>query len=517
MGELLLRAISRGGRRIAFISQGQEVSYAEFGARLSQFVQALSRAGLGHGSSLAALTGNSVEAYLVTAACYLLGIRIVNLHPMGSADDHAFIVEHADATMLVFDAVAHGERAVELAKRLQNLQLMALGPSDAGADLTAAASSFDPAPLVSLAHADDICWIVYTGGTTGRPKGVVHTHRTMVAVMMAELAEWEWPANPVFLAITPISHGAGPCILPVLLRSGTVVLENGFSPAKFLDLVDKHQVSVTFLVPTMIYKILDHLAGTPPRRLSLQTVIYGAAPMAPARMREALAVFGPVFMQLYGQSEAPNCVTVLRKADHDPDARPERLASCGQPIASNCVALLDEHGEPVADGDTGEICVRGPLVMAGYWKNAEETEKAFRHGWLHTGDLARCDRDGYLYIVGRSKDMIISGGFNVYPAEVEEIVCAHPAVSAAAVIGVPDPIWGEAVKAIVMLRTGQGATAEEIIARVRAAKGPICAPKSVEFVDAIPLTGLGKPDKKALRERYARRTDQAATQAIAAR
>jgi fatty-acyl-CoA synthase len=211
--------------------------------------------------------------------------------------------------------------------------------------------------------------------------------------------------------------------------------------------------------------------------------------------------FGPVFMQLYGQSEAPNCVTTLRRAEHDP-AYPERLASCGMPSAGVQVKLLDDDGHEVPVGEVGEICCRGPLVMAGYWNKPEETEKAFRHGWLHTGDLARRDADGYLYIVDRSKDMIISGGFNVFPREVEDVLTRHPDVAAAAVIGVPDPKWGEAVKAVVVLRPGATPNAEALIALVRDAKGVVQAPKSVDFTDALPVTGLGKPDKKAIRAQY---------------
>jgi len=212
--------------------------------------------------------------------------------------------------------------------------------------------------------------------------------------------------------------------------------------------------------------------------------------------------FGPVFMQLYAQSEAPNTVTVLRQRDHDPERFAHRLASCGCPVAGNQVRLLDESGAEVAVGEVGEICVRGPLVMAGYWNKPEETAKAFRNGWLYTGDLARRDDDGFLYIVDRSKDMIISGGFNVYPREIEDVLTAHPAVAAAAVIGVPDEKWGEAVKAVVVLKSGAQAHAEELIALVRERKGVVYAPKSLDFADSLPVTGLGKPDKKALRARY---------------
>jgi fatty-acyl-CoA synthase len=198
----------------------------------------------------------------------------------------------------------------------------------------------------------------------------------------------------------------------------------------------------------------------------------------------------------------PNCISVLRRRDHDPRRHPERLASCGTPIAGLQVKLLDDDGREVPVGEVGEICCRGPLVMAGYWNKPEETARAFRHGWLHTGDLARRDEDGFLYIVDRSKDMVITGGFNVFPREVEDVLTRHPAVAAAAVLGVPDPKWGEAVKAVVVLKPGASASAEALIAMVRDAKGPVQAPKTVDFVDALPVTGLGKPDKKVLRARY---------------
>jgi fatty-acyl-CoA synthase len=231
-------------------------------------------------------------------------------------------------------------------------------------------------------------------------------------------------------------------------------------------------------------------------------VIYGASPMSPTRLVEGMQVFGPIFMQLYAQSEAPNTVTVLHQHEHDPEHHPERLASCGTPCVGTQVKLLDEHGQEVPEGEVGEICVRGPLVMQGYWNKPEETAQALRLGWLWTGDMARRDADGYLYIVDRSKDMIISGGFNVFPREVEDALSQHPAVAAAAVVGVPDAKWGEAVRALVVLRPGAAATAEELIAMVRDRKGSVYAPKAVDFVDALPMTGLGKLDKKAIRAKF---------------
>jgi fatty-acyl-CoA synthase len=248
--------------------------------------------------------------------------------------------------------------------------------------------------------------------------------------------------------------------------------------------------------------LLDHPGIAEANLASLELVIYGASPMSPARLAEGMRRLGPVFMQLYGQSEAPNCITALHTYEHDPEGHPGRLASCGTPIGSSIVRLVDDAGKEVAVGEVGEICVRGPLVMPGYWNNPEETARALRHGWLYTGDLARRDPEGFLYIVDRSKDMIVTGGFNVFPREVEDVLTRHPAVAAAAVIGVPDPKWGEAVKAAVVLRPGASVHAEALIALVREHKGPVQAPKSIDFVDALPVTGLGKLDKKALRARY---------------
>jgi fatty-acyl-CoA synthase len=505
MGDLLVRSIERGGDRIAFVSRGRETSYREFGALLSKMEQVFDRYGIHRGDGIACLSSNLMEAFLITAVGYLLGVRITNLHPLASLDDHVFIVQDSGVKALFFEPTAYGKRAMDIVARA-SARLLSLGPFEEADDVMALAETCEAArTLVSTSHVDDVCWIIYTGGTTGRPKGVVHTHRTHLAMTMAELSEWQWPARPTFLAITPISHGAGGCIMPVLLKSGTVVMETGFSEAKFFEVVKRRRVSATFLVPTMIYKLLDHAAEHDVSLKTMELVIYGAAPMAAARLREAVRIFGPVFMQLYGQSEAPNCVTVLRQCDHV-DAPTQRLSSCGRPIFTSRVALLDGEGQVVKRGETGEICVRGPLVMREYWNRPDETETAFRHGWLHTGDLAKEDQDGYLYIVGRSKDMIITGGFNVYPAEIEDVLTGHPAVSAAAIIGVADDKWGEAVKAVVVLRPGHLVSDIELMAVVRGAKGAVYAPKSVDFVEELPLTSLGKPDKKVLRQRYENRS-----------
>ena len=502
-GDLVVRAIRRGGDRVAFALDEQRITYREFGESLSRLVQALEARGLRRGDAVATLSSNRPEAFLVTAAAYLMGLRITWMHPLASEDDHAYLLEDSGVETLFVDPGTFAARAAALKARLPGLRrVYGLGPGADAEDVLAAMQVHAPGPIESRAHVDDVCTLIYTGGTTGRSKGVVHTHRVHVAMVMTELAEWDWPEEVRFLAMTPITHAAGAMFVAVMMRSGMFVMSKGFDPQRFVELVERHRITCTFLVPTMVYVLLDHPALAGADLSSLRTIIYGASPMSPARLVEAMARFGPVFMQLYGQSEVPNCITVLRRRDHDPERHPERLASCGTPVAGLQVRLLDDDGREVPTGEVGEICCRGPLVMAGYWNKPEETARAFRHGWLYTGDLARADADGFLYIVDRSKDMIISGGFNVYPREVEDVLTRHPAVAAAAVIGVPDAKWGEAVKAVVVTRAGATVDAEALIAWVRDAKGVVHAPKSVDFADSLPVTGLGKPDKKALRARY---------------
>ncbi|MCE4212294.1 AMP-binding protein, partial [Mycobacterium tuberculosis] len=251
--------------------------------------------------------------------------------------------------------------------------------------------------------------------------------------------------------------------------------------------------------------LLDHPDSHTRDLSSLETVYYGASAINPVRLAEAIRRFGPIFAQYYGQSEAPMVITYLAKGDHDE----KRLTSCGRPTLFARVALLDEHGKPVKQGEVGEICVSGPLLAGGYWNLPDETSRTFKDGWLHTGDLAREDSDGFYYIVDRVKDMIVTGGFNVFPREVEDVVAEHPAVAQVCVVGAPDEKWGEAVTAVVVLRSNAArdepaieAMTAEIQAAVKQRKGSVQAPKRVVVVDSLPLTGLGKPDKKAVRARF---------------
>ena len=368
-------------------------------------------------------------------------------------------------------------------------------------DFWAEAGNSDPAPLVPREAPDGVIRLAYTGGTTGKSKGVMLSDRSLVTNTSLWLSAFAWPDGDRYLCVAPMSHGAGSLILPALVRGGTVVLQRGFDPERFIEAIERHRIGTTWLVPTMLYRLLDHPGTADADFSSLHAMVYSAAPASPARIRQALDRFGPIMVQAYGQTEAPNTILILNQHDHR-DATESRLQSAGRPSPGVHVALLDDDGREAAPGEVGEICVRGPLVMEGYWNQPGQTEEVFRGGWLHTGDLAHCDAEGCFHIVDRKKDMVISGGFNVYPREVEDVLSAHPDVASVAVIGVPDPQWGEAVTAVVVPRPGRMPQAAELMAHVREQKGPVHTPKIVEFVEALPLTSLGKPDKKALRQRF---------------
>ncbi|TXL69881.1 AMP-binding protein [Vineibacter terrae] len=500
--DMMVTALDRFPDRIALVEGPQSITYRELKAQVSRISQALKDEGLRRGDGLAQLSNNSIAAVATQLAAYLLGLRYTPLHPLGSPDDHAYILQDADIAAFVFDPAAfehHAERLLNQDFRPKHV--LAHGPSTGALDLAAAARRQQPADLVPLAEPQDVVALLYTGGTSGRSKGVTLSNRAMVMNVFLTLTEWEWPTAIRFLCSTPITHASGCMLVPIFLRGGTVVLQAGFNAGDFLASIEQHRITATFLVPTMIYALLAQQKLRARDVSSLETVIYGGAPISPARLAEAVERFGPVFQQIYSQSEAPNCATVLRRHEHDL-AQPHRLASCGRPIAGIAVAILDEQGTPVSRGQVGEICFRGPSLMEGYWRKPQETAEAFGSGWLHTGDLAYQDDAGYIYIVDRRKDMIVTGGFNVYPREVEDVLTAHPAVALAAVIGVPDGKWGEAVKAVVVRRQGARVSDAELIAFVKEKKGSVSAPKSVDFIEQLPTTSLGKPDKKAIRARY---------------
>jgi fatty-acyl-CoA synthase len=497
-GQLVIDAVSTFPDRIAFQMNGHSMTYRSFGALMFSLARVLTNDGLKRGEGLAMLASNAPEVFAVRCAASLLGLRYTPLNALGTPESHAAILKDAQLSVLVTDA-AHAP-AADSARSLSgtDIRLLGLGAGDLR-DLLALAQREPHSAVAAAAHEDDIDLLAYTGGTTGRPKGVMLTHRTSVWNAMMTLANWEAPPSPKVLLASPLSHSAIALPLPTLMRGGTVHLLPKFDPDAVLATIAAEHIDTTLLVPTMIYSLLDHPGIERFDLSSLANLIYIAAPISTSRLAEGLERFGPIFSQWYGQTEAPNLISQLRRADHDP-SRAERLKSCGRPAIGVEVRVIAAGSDDAAT--EGEICVRGPLVMAGYWRNPEATAETLQSGWLHTGDVARLDEDGFLYIVDRKKDMIISGGFNIYSREVEDALSRHPAVAQAAVVGVPHEKWGEAVKAFVVPRAGAQVDPAELIASVKVLTGSHMAPKSLDLVATLPLTPLGKVDKAALRKPF---------------
>jgi fatty-acyl-CoA synthase len=495
IGDLIIGAVTAYGDRVAMEDANAKYTYRQLGERIAQALSALRATGLRSGDVVAQLSGNAVDMYAVMAAAYVGGMRSLTLHTMGGLEDHTWILRDAGARLLIVDA-KHVERGCELQRSVAVPVLC----HEQGASLASFWDAGDKTarlPERSEGGWEDIVRIAYTGGTTGRPKGVLLSNRALVTNTRLASEAIDWPQEVRFLCPAPISHGAGSLIAPALIKGGTVLLEGGFSTARFAKLVSERRANVTWLVPTMIQKLLDDEAVADADLSSLETLVYSGSAMPVARIEQALARFGPVLVQCYGQTEAPNTVLTLNKQAHLQGGA-ERLSSAGRPFPGVEVAILDDEGREVPVRAPGEICVRGPLLMSGYLHQPEATASAMSNGWLRTGDIGFRDEDDFVTIVDRKKDMVISGGFNVYPREVEEILVRHPDVAAAAVFGVPDEVWGETVRALVVPRAGRSLDPVALMAMVRSAKGAVHVPKSVDIAAALPLTPLGKPDKKRM-------------------
>jgi fatty-acyl-CoA synthase len=493
-----LRALARYPSRVAFSWPGGSITYRGATELIGRIQKVFMQLGLQPGARVAFLTANRADTWCAGVAAQLSRLSITWLHPLGSLDDQLFQIEDSEAEMLVIDTDTFRDRGGDLAVKASHLKnVFTLGPANYGVDLLAAVDAAGTATPRSLAGADDIATLNYTGGTTGKSKGALRTHRELGGFASAILSDFEIPDTPRYLTVAPISHVAGTKVLPSLIRGGTVHMLKGFDPDAVFKTIERERINFTLFVPTMIYVMLDHPALDKTDLSSLELLLYGASAMSPSRLVEGIERIGPVFSQLYGQTECYP-VSVLRKADHDPKT-PELFLSCGFPIAACETKILDDNDQEVETGEAGEICVRAPHVMAQYWKRPEQTAETLKSGWLHTGDIARADERGYMFILDRKKDMIVSGGFNIFPREVEDVLSQHADVAMVAVVGIPDDKWGEAVTAIVVAREGTRPNAEELINLVKARKGSAHAPKHVKFVTELPMTGVGKVDKKVLK------------------
>jgi fatty-acyl-CoA synthase len=472
------------------------LSYGDVVDHSHAVAAALARAGVRAGDKVAILSGNDPVAFATVFGIARRGAVWVPINPRNAAAENRELLELFDCVAL-FHAPAYADLVAEIAPDLPRLHTV-VPLAELAAWLAAGGPADDAIPP------DDTVMIVGTGGTTGRPKGVQLTDRNLETMTAIVLMSYPFTGRPVYLAMAPLTHAAGVLCFPVMALGGRIVVMPTPDAGAFLANVARHRVTHTFLPPTVIYQLLGH-GDLPTTDLSsLQCFWYGAAPMSPTRLAEALDAIGPVMAQLFGQSEAPMMISTLSPAEHfrpDGTIADERLASAGRPAPLVTVAIMDDRGGLLPAGERGEIVVRSSLVMRGYYRNAEATAEASRFGWHHTGDIGYLDAEGYLFIVDRAKDMIITGGFSVYSAEVEQALMAHPDVRDCGVVGVPDEKWGERVVAVVQLHPDATAEPAELISSVKARIGSVKAPKEVLVWPDLPRSTVGKVLKTTIKQR----------------
>ena len=505
--DYLDKGASLGPDAPCLTTDGVTRTYAEVQELAARVAGALVARGVRSGDKVAILSANDPVAFTCVFGISRAGAVWCPVNPRNEAAENRELLELFDCTVLVFQE--HFAPLVDAIRgdlpRLTTLVCLdgAVEWATSWDDfLGAATTSYDAVEPV-----DDVAMIVGTGGTTGRPKGVQLTGTNLETMTAITLMSYPFEGRPVYLALAPLTHAAGVLCFPVLALGGEVVVMRSPDVGAFLGLIEDRGVTHTFLPPTVIYMVLAHERLSTTDTSSLQCFWYGAAPMSAARLEEALERIGPVMAQLFGQTEAPMMISTMAPRDHflpDGTIARARLSSAGRPAPLVTVSVMGADGTLLPRGDTGEIVVRSSLVMAGYYRDPVATAEASAHGWHHTGDVGYLDEDNYLFIVDRAKDMVITGGFNVYSTEVEQALMQHPAVSDCAVVGLPDEKWGERVTAVVQLRPGQTASGPELAAFVKDRIGSVKSPKQVEVWPDLPRSKVGKVLKTDIRAQLLR-------------
>jgi fatty-acyl-CoA synthase len=494
--DFLDKGASLGPEAACLTTDGETLTYA--GVRRLSFdvAAALAASGVEPGDKVAILAANDPVAFGCVFGISRAGAVWCPINPRNEATENRELLDLFDCSVLVFQA-SFAPLVARIRPELTMIHTwVCLDAAIEGALTWDEFLARGGAPAEhDRAAVDDLAMIVGTGGTTGRPKGVMLTGTNLETMTALTLMGYPFDGRPVYLALAPLTHAAGVLCLPVLAHGGEIIIMRTPDVAVFLRLIERHRVTHTFLPPTLIYLVLGHEALDRANLTSLRCFWYGAAPMSATRLAEALRRIGPVMAQLFGQTEAPMMISMMPPADHfrpDGSIATERLSSAGRPAPLVTVAIMDPDGRLLDGGARGEIVIRSSLVTPGYYKNPAATAAAATHGWHHTGDIGYLDDDGFLFIVDRAKDMIITGGFNVYSTEVEQIVMRHPDVQDCAVIGLPDEKWGERIEAVVQLFPGRHADPAELIAFVKEHLGSVKTPKAIHIWADLPRSKVGK-------------------------
>ncbi len=500
---LAINSLRKHGNLLFTKLDGRAVTYREIDENSNRIANGIRSLGIGRNDRVSVILPNSIEYATADFGIYKSGATLVPSNMMVSESSIAFILKDSSVKM-VFAHASLAEKIKIMKSDLPNLEHIVVidGPTTddwiGWADFMA---TYGDAGLPPHASVEDDALIVYTGGTTGNPKGVLHSQSGLFFDIIAHDVELPFTSSDKILIMTPMSHASGWLLFSGCVKGASFVFEKSFDPYHIIEVIEKEKVTATMMVPTIIYVFLDILKQKQYDISSLRVVGYGAAPISEARLAEALNRFGPIFYQKYGLVECPNMICTLSIDDHVRALeKPSILQSCGRPDVMVTLKIVDENSNEVPTGQLGEIIVKAPYVMKGYINLDDLSRDTLKGGWLYTGDMGRVDDEGYVYIVDRKKDMVISGGMNVFPAEVEGVIRNHPRVKDVSVIGIPDDYWGEAVTACVV---ADGHVLEdEIITFCKGKVAKYSVPKKVVFMDQLPKTIIGKIDKKALREPY---------------
>jgi len=505
LGDVIERNARYFPGKTAVVFEDRRITYAEFAARVRKFANALTAVGLKRQMRFAILAQNCPEYFEAVGAAEVAGFIAVTLNWRLSARELGQIVADSTPTVLIFEA-QFAAQAESLRQQGGIERFIVIGAATDWAESYEAvlATAPDTAPVTRPEPGDGV-YLIYTSGSTGRPKGVLLSHRAILTAAVS--ISWESGVRPTdrMLIVMPLFHIGGKINqLANMVIGATIHLHRSFDPEAILRCIETERITSAHFAPIMVRSLLDHPDLARFKKDTLRSIQYASAPMSVALLREAMAAFGPIFTQVYGMTE---CVvgTILHAHEHRPDgsaAEARRLTSAGQTFFDHVIRVERPDGSDCAPDEIGEILIRGPSLMTGYWNNSAATAETLRDGWMHTGDVGFFDSEAFLFVVDRKKDMIISGGENIYSREVEEALLAHPAVLQAAVIGVPDQRWGESVKACIVLRPACSAREDELIQHCRDLIASYKKPRSIDFLEALPRLFNGKIDKKELRARY---------------
>jgi len=488
--ELFRRAAQRWPDNVALIHDHGTLTFRELAKRTLKLAHLLIQIDPQPQSRVALGAKNSVEHIVGILAVLAAHKTWVPINPRNGDNEISRGIAITEPSIVLFDAEMNDRIATGAPH-----QLLLEGPDKESAMVRAEA--LDPlADQMPYPALTGVQAIKFTGGTSGAPKGSMQSYRCWNAKIANQLHAFRFSEHDRFLATTPLTHGASTYLMPILASGGAVAVVAETKPPAILDAIDRMRITTLFMPPTQLTAVTDEAARTGTRPQSLRNLIYGAAPMRPDRIRQAQDAFGPVIAGTYGQAEAPQTISVITANELMAE---ENLTSAGRAGLLNKIAIKTASGEFAKPGEQGEIIVHGDLVTNGYWRHPELTAKTIIDGWLHTGDLGFLDERGYLFLRDRSKEVIITGGFNVYPSDVETALSLHPAVAQCAVFGLPDDKWGEAVHAAVELRPGQPFEAAEIIATLKKELGSVQAPKEIHVLDALPRSPVGKIQKTEIR------------------